>query len=425
MLLDFSKTYHVAARGFERAFNRDTIEQLLSYQLDKRLDNISPAVDVWRTTVFKVFKTADQEGWLDKLLKAGIAEQPDNTRLAEDIYVVINQRKGLVKARQSGSPFYLLTIGMLVLLIVLGLVWVWILLGMTPSLVLVGISAGIPTLQTFIKSSVIKSVDFKLEIFLRSRWGLITVLAMLVAFSLVSLTVRSVWADAALANNQQIEISRPSKVFLSKGEPAYFWVNPVQRLSMTASLNDHEDVVDEPVYPWSRNQLKLEKFVKPIYVVVIPPTGLMNQLRFEGWSVKITMVENDEIVASESIEKYSGEPILLGRNMALSGAKSLKPIGGAISSESLQRHASVKDDRTQGNPAHKAKVSLGNQEYFFTTTTKPLHPKVNSRLEVEFSFTNQGVPPQTHRAKPFVITPDFAGDLNVLIQKLENMESDP
>ena len=65
------------------AFDRKSFEQMLLFNLDKRLDQIAASSTNNREAYFDVIKKAKQEGWLMKLVNNAYEEVPGNIKLKE------------------------------------------------------------------------------------------------------------------------------------------------------------------------------------------------------------------------------------------------------------------------------------------------------------------------------------------------------
>lgn len=64
------------------AYDRSSLEQLLLFRLDQRLDKFAPAGGDMRNTVFRIIECANQEGWEDQLIAAAQEYIPGNARMA-------------------------------------------------------------------------------------------------------------------------------------------------------------------------------------------------------------------------------------------------------------------------------------------------------------------------------------------------------
>ena len=62
------------------AFNLQTLEEMLRFELDQRLDQLAPRGDI-KQVVFWVIDKAEREGWLDRLVAAAAQANSGNRAL--------------------------------------------------------------------------------------------------------------------------------------------------------------------------------------------------------------------------------------------------------------------------------------------------------------------------------------------------------
>src|SRR6266850_5900063 len=62
------------------AFNPQTLEEMLRFELDQRLDQLAPRGDI-KEVAFWVIDKAEREGWLDRLVTAAAHSNPGNREL--------------------------------------------------------------------------------------------------------------------------------------------------------------------------------------------------------------------------------------------------------------------------------------------------------------------------------------------------------
>jgi hypothetical protein len=92
-------------RALINSFNRSSLERVLKFYCDKRLDTISSISDNFEENVDDVIDDAVRNGWLEKLAAGALAQNPDNSNLRETVPHIVDGVEAEGKSYYQGNVF--------------------------------------------------------------------------------------------------------------------------------------------------------------------------------------------------------------------------------------------------------------------------------------------------------------------------------